>query len=203
MLTLYSLSNFYVPKIYVDGDRLHINVPRIQFWVSFLPEVDTDQLLYRLIGRQMVVGDEKSSVTFNISGIEEVTPVYFMDRMEYQSLSPIVVTALRQNDTLEYLAPSSDYFNKFMYEGLIERWEHYYGQRFMGIRGYNFHMLAPERRKSINVKDAEGQSQKVIGYMMKFCIEMDPELQRFAYICGLGDEIHNGFGYLELLKKTK
>ena len=45
--------------------------------------------------------------------------------------------------------------------------------------------------------------QKIVGYMLKFRLEMDPELQEFAYVSGLGDDINLGFGYVELIRKHK
>ena len=200
----YSLSNLYVPKILVEGDRLSIQVPRIQFWVSMLPQYDTREFLESaLLGKVMAVGDAQSSVSFRISAIDNISPVIYRDRMEYQTLSPIVVKALRNNGTLEYLSPTNPYFSEFMYEGLVERWENFYGRRFEGIRGFQFQLLAPERRKAVNVGAGTPGATKVVSYMLKFRLEMDAELQEFAYITGIGDDLENGFGYIELLKKKK
>ena len=203
-LQFYSVSNLYVPKILVFEDRLQINVPRIQFWASFLPEVGTRDLLDQVLeGREFSIGDQKSAVSFRISEISDVSPVMFMERMEYQSLAPVVVKALRQNQTLEYLPPQNPYYAQFIYDGLVDRWEQFYQRPFEGIRGFRFTLLAPERRKAVNVCAGTPEAQKEVGYMLKFRIEMDPILQEFAYLLGIGDDLDKGFGYLELLKKKK
>ena len=114
---VYSLSNLYVPKVYVVGDRLYINVPRIQFWVSFLPEVETRKFLtQQLLDKQFSIGDSKSAVAFKIIAIDDISPVIFTEIMEYQSISPIVVKALRQNNSLDYLSPDNQFFSQFMIE---------------------------------------------------------------------------------------
>lgn len=200
----YALSNLYVPRIFVEDDRLHINVPWIQLWISFLPEVGTyDFLTQRLLNRQIEVGDFISSVAFKIKAIEDVSPIVYMPRMEYQTLSPVVVKAIRQNGTLEYLAPSNSFFAEFLVDSLIERWERLHGQKYYGNKSYRFTLLAPERRKAVNIQSGDPMQHKVVGYMLKFRLEMNPELQELAYVLGIGDETNNGFGYLELLKKRK
>lgn len=201
---IYSVSNFYIPKLYVENDRLTIQVPRIQFWVSFLPEIGTREFLEDVLRDQIfAVGDEFSSVSFQITEIEDISPVFYNDSMDYQSLSPIVIQGVRENGTKEFLPPSNPCFADFMYQDLVERWERYYQRPFNGIRGYNFYLLAPERRKSMSILVDSPVPVKLIGYMIKFRIEMDPMLQEFAYVCGLGDQLKLGFGYIELLKKRK
>ena len=59
------------------------------------------------------------------------------------------------------------------------------------------------RRKAVSIFPDTPHFQKVVGYMLKFRLQMSPVLQEFAYICGLGDDIGYGFGYVELLKKKK
>lgn len=201
---VYSVSNLYIPKIKVDQDRLFIQVPRIQFWVSFLPEIGTRQFLEScFVNKTITIGDAVSSVTFLITTVDDVSPVVYKEFMEYQSLSPVVVKALRANGTLEYLTPANPYFAQFLIDELIERWEIYHKQPYLGDRGFNFMLLAPERRKAVAIETNTAVPKKMVGYMIKFSLAMSPVLQEFAYVVGLGDGVSMGFGYLELLKKRK
>jgi CRISPR-associated endoribonuclease Cas6 len=201
---VYSLSNLYVPKVFVETDRLYVNVPYIQFWISFLPEVETRNFLnQQLLDKQFSIGDCKSAVAFRISAIDDISPVHFTDVMEYQSISPVVVKALRPNNTLDYLSPDNQYYSQFMVEELIERWESFYHRSYDGDRSFQFTLLAAPRRKAVSIFTDTPHRQKVVGYMLKFRLAMSPVLQEFAYICGLGDDIGYGFGYIELLKKKK
>lgn len=199
---MFSISNLYVPKIFVAGDRMHINVPRIQFWISFYPSIGTKQFLEKaMLNKEIVLGDKISSVSFNVSSIEDISPISFYVDMEYQTLSPLAVVGLRPNNTIEYLNPRNIYFGQFMVDELIERWEHIYRQPYMGDRRYKLMLLMPERRKAVTVYTGTAQQQKVVGYMMKFRLSMAPELHEIAYTLGLGDKLNLGFGYIELLKK--
>ncbi len=199
---VYTISNLYIPKIFVDGDRLHISVPRVQFWISVLPEFGSENFLSQtLLGKEIVIGDNISSVSFHVSDIQIVSPVIFKPYMEYQTLSPLAVVGLRPNKTIEFLNPHNLYFGEFMVENLIERWEYLNQQQYMGDRRFSFQILQPERRKAVTVYTNTVQQQKVVGYMMKFRLTLAPELQELAYILGLGDKTELGFGYIELLKK--
>lgn len=203
-MNLFSISNFYIPKIIVNDDRLQICVPRIQFWASFLPEVNTLEFLnQRFLNRKLSIGDSVTSVCFTIVGIDEISPVLFSESMEYQTLSPVVVKALRPNKTLEYLTPTNNYFAQFIVDELIQRWEMLNRRPYMGSRMFRFRLLSPERRKSVKVVDSTNIEYKVVGYMMKFRIDMAPELQEIAYITGIGDDVDLGFGYIELIKKRR
>lgn len=202
-MPLYSVSNLYVPKIYVQGDRLQINVPRVQFWISFFPESGTKEYLERVaLGQDFVLGDQKSRVMFRVTSIDDVTPVQYQMAMDYQTLSPVVVLGVRPNKSVEYLFPQNRYFAEFMVQGLIERWEFLNRAPYMGERRFSFQMLGPERRKSVSTGSGSLKHQKVIGYMMKFRLKLDPQLQEVAYVGGIGDRIEQGFGYLELLDKS-
>lgn len=197
------VSNLYIPKIIVEKDRLKICVPRIQFWVSFIPEIGTRELVMRqFMDKEFSIGDDVSSVMFKVVSIEDVSPVTFRPFMEYQTLSPVVVKAFRANHTLEYLNPNIPVFAEFLVESLIERWEQYYNCEYYDSRDFQFELLTPERRKAVMITDGVNE-QKCVGYMMKFGLRMSPILQEFAYVSGIGDEIENGFGYIELLRKRK
>lgn len=199
---LYSISNLYIPKIYVNGDRLYVNVPRIQFWLSVYPTFGTEQFLFKaLMNKEIIIGDKISSVSFTVSDIQTVTPVEFKPVMEYQTLSPLVVVGMRPNKTIEYLSPHNVYFSQFMIDELVERWERIHKMPYLGDRRYSMELLQPERRKAVTVFSDTFQQQKVVGFMMKFRLHMAPELHELAYTLGLGDKINLGFGYIELLKK--
>ena len=156
-----------------------------------------------MLDKQFSIGDHKSSVTFKIISVDDISPVVFTEIMEYQSISPIVVKALRPNNTLDYLSPDNEFFAQFMVEELIERWESFYKRSYDGDRAFQFTLLTQPRRKAVSIFTDSPRSQKVVGYMLKLRLQMSPVLQEFAYVCGLGDDIGYGFGYVELLKKKK
>lgn len=201
---IYCVSNLYIPKIRVEGDRLKIEAPRIQFWLSSLAEVGLrDFLESSFLDQTISIGDATSSVTFKIDAIDDISPVVYDRVMEYQSLSPIVVKGLRPNGSLEYLSPTNYVFQQFLVESLIERWENYYNTQYYGNRKFRFFLLSQPHRKSVTILNGTKHETKEIGYMIKFRLELDPMLQDFAYNLGIGDDIQYGFGYIEMLRKRK
>lgn len=199
---LYSLSNLYVPRIFVEGDRLHVNVPRVQFWISFAHDNGTEAFVRNCLqDRHILLGDRISRVAFTIGDISIVSPIEYEETMDYQAMSPIVVTGMRPNNSVEFLDPQKPVFTQFLFESLIEKYEKLYHRRYTGSREFELTMLMPPRRKGIFVHHYTPQEQKVIGYLLKFRITMDKELQKLAYTLGIGDRIEQGFGYLELLNK--
>ena len=199
---VYSLSNLYIPRILVSGDRLTIKVPRVQCWISFMPEVETEEFVrHCLEGKEIMLGDRVSRVLFSVDRIEAVSPVVYAETMEYTTLAPVVVMGMRPGGRLEFLAPDNPVFAQFLIEELIERYERLKKTAYVGARDYHFELLCPPKRKGVSIRRFTPQERRVIGYMMKFRLTMSPELQRFAYETGLGDKIKVGFGYIELLHK--
>lgn len=199
---LYSISNFYIPKIHVEGDRLKIMVPRIQFWISFHHETDTESYLRKCMeGQEVVIGDRRSRVKLLIDRIEPVTSIEFTETMDYMSLSPMVIIGMRSNNTLEYLDPENTFFAQFLVEELIDRYQQLMRKPFMGTKEFKFELLSTPKRKGVLVKPYTPQQIKIVGYMFKFRLTMDIELQKLAYNLGMGDKINFGFGYVELINK--
>ena len=55
---LFSLSNFYIPKIKVEEDRLFVLARKVQLWISFLPERETKEFVTELFRDQyLLIGD--------------------------------------------------------------------------------------------------------------------------------------------------
>lgn len=179
-----------------------IQVPRVQFWISFHHEIGTEEFIKStLLGRDLNIGDRRSRVHFTIESIDNISPVVFKETMEYQTISPISVIAIRANNSVEYLEPSNPYFAQFMVEEIIDRWESLNNRQFDGNRNYNFKVLIPPKRKAVTVKSGTPMQKKVIAYMLKFELTLDPQLQEIAYNLGIGNKKHQGFGYIELLYK--
>ena len=98
---LLSVSNFYIPKIKVEEDRLYVLAKKVQLWISTLPERGSEAFIRGAFeGRNILVGDRKSQVAFKIDEIFKSEPVEYKETMTYLSLSPIVVSCMRANHSL-------------------------------------------------------------------------------------------------------
>jgi CRISPR-associated endoribonuclease Cas6 len=63
-------------------------------------------------------------------------------------------------------------------------------------------LLSPVKRKGVCLRYSSNKETKIIGYMFRFKLKMDAELQRLGYETGMGDKINFGFGYVELINKV-
>lgn len=199
---VYAVSNLYIPRIMVKGDRLTIKAPRVQCWLSFMPETGTEEFVRQcLLDKVVVLGDRVSRVRLSIDQVSVVEPIEFSETMEYTSLAPIAVMAMRPDSFIEFLSPDNPLFAQFMFEELVERYERLKKTPYEGSRDFQFELLYPAKRKGVNIRRFTPQELRVIGFILKFRITMDVELQRFAYETGIGDKVNFGFGYIELLHK--
>ena len=199
---LFSLSNFYIPKIKVEEDRLHVLARKIQFWISFLPERGTAEFVReRLLNQELLIGDRKTQVDFWVESIEEIQKVDFPKTIDYLSLSPIVVSAMRHNHSVEYVSPEDPYYQDMLIDALLEKYRHFYGHDFPHKLDCNFELLSQPKRKGIFVKRFTNEETKVIGYMYKFRFKAHPSLHHLIYNTGLGDKVGLGFGCVEILNQ--
>lgn len=204
-MKIYSLSNFYIPNIVVTGNRLTIRAKRIQFWISFLPETGTSDFLTRALMNQVfTIGDRISRVQFRVSDIQSVAPVTdFTEEMEYISMSPATVMAFNEDNRIEYLSPEDSEYLPFIVDGLLERYEMYYGKPFDKEFTPAIEYLDPPRRKLVSIHSQTKHEHKVVCFMMRFKLTLPVELHKFAYDAGIGDKINFGFGYIELKDKKR
>lgn len=204
-MKVYSLSNLYIPNIVVAGNRLTIRAKRVQFWISFLPEVGTEEYLRTCLMSQVFsIGDRISRVQFSVSDILSVSPVYeFSETMDYISMSPVTVMAYDHDNHIEYLSPEDHDFLPFLVDGILERYELYYGRPWRGELRPAIEYQDVPRRKMISINAMTPKQYRVVCYMLRFRLTLPPELQRFAYVSGIGDKINYGFGYIELRDKTR
>ena len=196
---LLSVSNFYIPKIKVEEDRLYVLAKRVQLWISTLPERGSEEFIRRAFqGRDILVGDRKSQVAFKIDEIYKSEPVEYTETMTYLSLSPIVVSCMRTNRSFEYIGPESPDYEELLLHTILEKYSYFYGKDFPYESNFKFELIAPPKRKGIFIKRFTREESKVIGYMCKFRLTLHPVLQQLIHNTGLGDKISLGFGCIEI-----
>ncbi len=197
---LFSLSNLYIPKIKVFEDRLHVLARRVQFWISFLPEVGTEEYVQNaLAGQDLLIGDKKSQVYFSIESIEPISNMEFPETVDYLSLSPIVMSCPRSNKSVKYISPVDANYKRTLLSQLIDKYEHFYGEPFKEELVCDFELLSEPKRKGIFIKRFTPNETKIIGYMYKFRLKLNPSLHHLLYYTGLGDKVGLGFGCVEVI----
>ena len=109
---LFSISNFYIPRIKVEVDRLCILARRVQLWISFLPVRGTRELVEQIfLGQDLLIGDRHSKVEFVVDEIMEIEDPDYKQTMDYLSLSPIVFANVRPNRSIEYIGYIARYYS--------------------------------------------------------------------------------------------
>ncbi len=201
-IRLLSYSNLYIPRIRVEFDRLHILVKRVQLWISFLPIRGTRELVNRLFaGISFVLGDRRSRVEFEVEEIVESPMTDFREETDYLSLSPIVFTIPRPNHSVEYIGPHYPGYADLFKHALLDKYKKIFGQPYEGDLGFEWKMLSPPKRKGIFMMRFTREESKVIGYMYKFRLKVNPLFHQLMYETGIGERIHQGFGCVEILQK--
>ena len=199
---LFSFSNLYIPRIRVEDDRLHILVKRVQMWLSFLPGRGTREFVNQLFsGASFVLGDRRSRVELSVEEIVECPAPEFDEKTEYLALSPIVFMVARTNRSMEYVGPDYPGYADCFYRSIVGKYERIFGHPYEGPDSFSWTLLTPPKRKGIFMMRFTPEESKVIGYMYKFSVSMDPILHRIMYETGIGEKTNLGFGCVEILRQ--
>lgn len=199
---LFSFSNLYIPRIRVENDRLHILVKRVQMWISFLPVRGTREFVETLFsGTTFVLGDRRSRVELAVEEIIDCPVPEFTPEAEYLALSPIVFMVPRSNRSMEYIGPDYPSYADCFYRSVLNKYEKIFGRPFEGDARFSWSLLSEPKRKGIFMMRFTPEESKVIGYMYKFKVAMDPLLHQIMYETGIGEKVNLGFGCVEIFRR--
>lgn len=199
--SLFSLSNFYIPKIKVEGDRLQVLAKRVQMWISFLPERDTPAFVEQIFQNQTIlIGDKKTRMELEIERVTCVDEPQYAEKMDYLTLSPVVASLQRANKSIEYLDFLHETYHQVLLDRLLDKYSYFYSKEFPFPFDYNLELLNDPKRKGIFIKRFTPNESKVIGFMYKFRLTAHPILHKLLYNTGFGDKISLGFGCVEVIK---
>ena len=199
---LFSFSNLYIPRIRVENDRLHILVKKVQMWISFLPVRGTREFVEDLFsGITFVLGDRRSRVELEVEEIVDCPAPEFGIESEYLALSPIVFMVARSNRSMEYIGPDHPSYADCFYHSILSKYERIFGHPFEGNTDFSWTLLSEPKRKGIFMMRFTPDESKVIGYMYKFRVSMDPLLHQIMYETGIGEKVNLGFGCIEILRR--
>lgn len=198
---LFSISNFYIPKIKVEADRLFILAKRIQLWISCLPERCTEEFINTLFaGKSLLIGDRHTQVELQVDDIIKTEIKTYPETINYLSLSPIVFIHVRANRSIEYISPDVHGYDEILLNHILDKYRYFYGKDFAGDTNFSFELLSEPKRKGIFIKRFTRDESKIIGYMYKFRLTLHPVLHQLIHNTGLGDKVNLGFGCIEILE---
>ena len=188
-------------KVQREEERRHIVDKKSQHWSYCEPERGTEEYIKRVLENQELwIGDRISQIRFAVESVEEIRKVDFAESVDYLSLSPIVVSTLRMNRSIEYIGPYDDGYCAILLDNILEKYYHFYGHEFPYNPQFRLDILNDPKRKGIFIKRFSMDETKVIGFMYKFRLTMHPTLQHLVYNTGLGDKVGLGFGCVEVIR---
>src|SRR5690606_20262535 len=94
----------------------------------------------------------------------------FNTAMRYECLSPIVISAMRDDGSTAYLSPQELAYGPILIQNLIRKHEAlalHAGSNINDyqVRDYSFRLLGEPRKKGIVIKEGTAEATKVIAYL--------------------------------------
>ena len=196
---MFVYSNLF-PQFKVIDDRLAIQSDTMFMFLSFLPEKSTEEFVKGIFSENtFALGDKKSKVQFQVESIE-VLPLPSFNDCEFQTLSPVVVSAKRDDGSIEYVSPEREDYGRMLINNLKGKYRAFYGKAFDGNDSLEFNLLSPVKSRLITIKANTSEMTKVKGYHYCFKLNTNEALLQLMYEVGLGEKNSTGFGMIE---KTK
>ncbi|WPP51835.1 CRISPR-associated endoribonuclease Cas6 [Catalinimonas niigatensis] len=204
-------------KIFKEENRIGLYGEEVQLQISFLVNQAAEKFIMGLfMGQQFSLGDQISSVDFEVKRIEAQPRPVFQERMRYRCLSPVVLSVSEEGKAYaQYLHPEDERYASFFMRHLAQKqasvpqlthadnnaWE--VGCRSAGCppaNDWQFKLLSQPRKKGVHFKQHTPDHTQVIGYQYDFELTAPPEVHEMAYYAGFGEKNSLGFGMCGITK---
>ena len=208
---LFCFSQLYVPQMAIEGDRLLIKSPLVQFRLSFYIDRTAEEFIKGLFRQQEFrVGDRRSQVRFVVESVQVEVPERPATGqvLKVSTLSPMVVGRHEGPDKHDtYLHPNDPDFAPLLYFNLMEKYEAASGNAipvWWDARRFGFRVLSENiRSQLIAIKVRTPQESKIKGYRFDFELDCPPELQEMGLYAGFGRYNAQGFGFGQVLRERR
>ncbi len=199
---LFTFSHLNIPEKRIFDDRLQVLSDRIDFRISFLPRKSTEEFIKGVFSKQeFSLGDYKSNVMFRVGRIEKIPDIVFSDEMEFETLSPVVVSVKRENGSAHFTEPEDENMALYLGNNLLQKYKAFRGSDFKGLSDIRFELIGKARKKGITIKTGTRAQTRVIGYLYRFRFRCPVELMDIGYHAGFGEKNSMGFGCVEVRGK--
>ena len=155
------------------------------------------------------LGNRLHQVDMQVSRVEALPEPHFSETMEWQALSPVVVSVHTEGKKhAQYAHPAQVGYGQAIIQNLISRWTAYHteqelvpldaGEHNKEVNNTAFELLIDKpKAKLITIKALTPQETKVKGYLYHFKLTAPIELQRLVYASGVGEKGSLGFGFIK------
>ena len=199
---LFTFSNLLVPcAINREHERLIPKRDIATWYVSFLPDRGTKEFVQGLFKDQTIqIADRVSGVQYLVRELQIMPELEYAPLMEFDTLSPVCVSARNERGKMDYLSPTDPRYEKALLTGLLARYNIIHGQPFTGESYCHLELTSEPRSSLVKIKSDTPQETRVRGYRYRFRIDLPPELMQIAYESGLGEKGSMGFGMIESIR---
>ncbi len=196
---LFTYSNLLVP-CGIDRERERL-IPKREFatwFVSFLPEHGTHDFVKGLFENAIIqIADRTSGVQYVVRELQIMPELEFSPVMEFETLSPVCVSARNERGKMDYLSPTDTRYELALLTGLLDRYKIIHNEHFAEETFCRLELTSEVRSSLVRIKADTPQETRVRGYHYRFRIQLPPALMQIAYESGLGEKGSMGFGMIK------
>ena len=169
----------------------------MEWQISFLPERSTKNFVQGIFSNRVFeIGDRKTSVQFIVKSVEVLPEPQYEEEMEFYTMSGICIKLNEHDGRVRYLSPDDKEFRKGVFDGMLSKYEAFFGYPFVGSNDFEFKLLNPSKAKLITLKARTRQETKVKCYLFSFKMKAPKEFMKIIYEGVLGELCSQGFGCL-------
>ena len=132
-----------------------------------------------------------------VEQVELLKQPTFTKNMNFKTMSPVVARIKREDGKVRDLNPGDLRFYTALQQNLLRKYNSFYDT----YDGDEYVKIVPDvdsvKRKRITI-EKNGNQTYHRAYLMRFGMEADPQLVKFAYDCGFGEKNSMGFGMVEM-----
>lgn len=199
---LFTFSWLLIPdyELQKEQKRMVIKSDHVFLYISFLPDKSTKTFIKGLFkNRILQVGDKESVVQFLVTDIDILPQADLAGVMTFETLSPVCVSINQENGKPMYLSPDAPEYAKCILNGLLARYEAFYGKTYDGEAYCNLEILGKPKSSLVKIKAGTPQQTFVRGYRFRFKLWLPYELMEIAYESGVGEKGSLGFGMVKIV----
>lgn len=188
----------------IQGNKIKLLGKDVSFILRFAVDASLENFIKGLfIQQRFGLGDATNVVDFEVTNIETISAPIFHTTMQYQCMSPICVSRMRDDRTAEYLSPSAEGYDRLLVQNLIRKSNALVAsddQLTDTLPSYQFRLLNNPRKKGVHIKVNTTSHTQVVGYLFHFELAAPIELHELGYEAGFGEKNSMGFGCVGLKK---
>lgn len=199
---LFSYSWLNVPRYTIDKERerLIINSDFVEWHISFLPEISTQQFIKGLFEDQFIeISDNISGVIFKVKEIQLMPTIEYASEMEFITISPICVSFRNEFGSTDYLSPKAPNYKEGLLSGLLSKYSAFYGDDCQMVQNIDFQVIGQFKPVLVKIKANTPAQTFVKAYNYRFKLSLPEPLMHIAYNCGLGEKCSMGFGMIKVV----